>query len=282
MAALHYAKFVAWFADRHVFLLAVVLYGVSTVYSVFLWRKGFRRDNHVIYFLLLAAALLQTIAMASRGFSLQRCPVNNLFEATLFIEWTIVAAYLVFGALPKLRFLGAFASPVLFGMGVFALMPALDPPHGPKPEFSNGWTSLHAALIFLSFGAFGLASVAALMFLSQEHDLKFHKLRAILSALPPIQRLDKVASGLVSAGFVLLTAGLALLPLVMRDRKEPGPGIDPIIYWSLCVWMFYLVLLVLRVRGHSGKRFAWAAILSFAVILLTFWGVLLLSPLHHS
>ena len=118
----------AWFTDRHFFLLAVAIYGLSMVYSVFLWRKGFRKDDHVNYFLLLAAFALHTTAMFKRGFSLNQCPVNNLYEATTFIAWTIVAAYLVIGLLPRLRFLGAFASPVLFAIGVFALMPALDPP----------------------------------------------------------------------------------------------------------------------------------------------------------
>ena len=61
-------------------------------------------------------------------------------------------------------------------------MPALDPPHGVHPEFIGGWPSLHGSLILLAYGAFGLASVAALMYLTQEHDLKFHKLRAIFSS----------------------------------------------------------------------------------------------------
>jgi ABC-type transport system involved in cytochrome c biogenesis permease subunit len=276
---------VSWFADahadRHYFLLAVVLYGVSMIYSVFLWRRGFRRDNHVNYFLLLAAFCLHTTSMVRRGFSLQHCPVNNLYEATLFIAWTIVATYLVLGALPRLRFLGAFASPVLFVMGVFALMPALDPPHGPKPEFGNAWGSLHAALIFLAFGAFGLGSAASLMFLTQEHDLKFHKLRAILSLLPPIQRLEKIAGGLVTAGFLLLTAGLAVFPLL---KEKPGgtTGFDPMILWSVLVWLIYLVLLAMRWRGQGGRPFAWATLGSFAFVLLTFWGILLLSPSHNS
>src|SRR5437870_3378849 len=130
------------------------------MYSVFLWRKGFRQDNRLNYFLLLLACGLHTTAMVLRGFDLKHCPVNNLYEATTFISWTIVGTYLVFGAWSRLRFLGAFASPVLFAMGVFALMPALDPPHGPKPEFSNVGASLHAALILLAYGAFGLGAVA--------------------------------------------------------------------------------------------------------------------------
>ena len=272
----------AWFTDRHSFLLAVIVYGISMIYSVFLWRRGFREDNRINYFLLLLACGFHTAAMFKRGFSLQRCPVNNLYEATLFIAWTIVAAYLVLGIWPRLRFLGAFASPILFVMGVFALMPQLDPPHGPQPEFVNGWSSLHAALIFLSFGAFGLGSIASLMYLTQEHNLKFNKLRAILSLFPPIQRLEKVASGLVAAGFVLLTAGLSLYPVLLRQKPEAHATVDPIIIWSLFIWLVYLILLIMRWSGKGGRRFAWGALGSFAFILLTFWGFMLLSPLHNS
>lgn len=273
----------AWFTnqhfDRHLFLVAVAFYGLSMIYSVFLWRKGFRQDNRINYFLLLAAFGFHTAAMFKRGFSLERCPVNNLYEATLFISWTIVTAYLTLGAWSRLRFLGAFASPLLFIMGVFALMPDLDKvPHG----FVNGWSSLHAALIFLSFGAFGLGSVAALMYLTQEHDLKFHKLRAILSRLPPIQRLEKVVSGLVFAGLALLTAGLSLYPMLMRQKHGVYFRSDPIILWSLFIWLLYVILLVMRWRGQGGRRFAWGALGSFAFILLTFWGFMLLSTLHNS
>ena len=150
----------AWFTDRHCFLLAVAIYGASAVYSVFLWRKGFRKDDHVNYFLLLAAFALHTVAMVKRGFSMAHCPVNNLYEATTFVAWTIVAACLVIGLLPRLRFLGAFASPVLFAIGVFALMPELDRhPKGLGPEFSGALVSLHAATILLAYGAFGLGAV---------------------------------------------------------------------------------------------------------------------------
>jgi HemX protein len=271
----------AWFTDRHCFLLAVMVYGLSTVYSVFLWRMGFRKDDHVNYFLLLAAFALHTAAMIKRGFSLNQCPVNNLFEATTFIVWAIVAAYLVIGLLPRLRFLGAFASPVLFAIGVFALMPALDPPHGPKPEFSGALTSLHAATIMLAYGAFGLGAVAAGMFLTQQHDLKFHKLRAVLSLMPPIQRLETIASRLVIAGLALFTIGLA------AGRHLPRPqGVsywqDPKVVWSIFMWVVYLTLLVLRrMRVPSSRGFALGVICAFVFLLLTFWGTNLLSPLHH-
>jgi len=77
----------AWFTDRHCFMLAVTFYGLATIYSVFLWRKGFRRDEWVNYFLLAAGVALHTLAMTKRGLTLHSCPVNNLYEATTFLLW---------------------------------------------------------------------------------------------------------------------------------------------------------------------------------------------------
>lgn len=269
-----------WFTDRHCFLLAVIVYGVSTVHAVFLWRKGFRRDDHVSYALLAGAFVFHTLAMLKRGMTLQSCPVNNLYEATTFIVWSIVLAFLVVGVWRRLRFLGAFASPVLFAVGVFALMPALDPPHGPKPEFNLALQSLHAGLIMLAYGALGLGAVAAVMYLTQEHNLKFNKLRAVLSVLPPIQRLERVTRWLVLVGLVLLGVGLHL------GGRLPRPeGVrfiqDPKVVWSILLWLACLALLVLRWRGLSPRRFAWGVSGMFLFVLLTFWGTNLLSPLHN-
>ncbi len=272
-----------WFTDRHVFLLAVIVYGLSMTYSVFLWRNGFRRDNHVNYLLLLVAFAVHTTAMLQRGLWLGHCPVTNLYEATSFAMWTIVALYLVVGLWARLRFLGAFVSPGLFAIGVFALMPSLDPPHNARPELPAAWTSLHAALLSLSYGAFGLSSVAALMYLTQERNLKFHKLQAIFSLMPPIQRLEAAVGRLLLAGFVLLTIGLALgvAGLVHLEDPHAYRG-DPKVIWSMVVWVMYLGLIVMRWPfAQGGRRFALSAIGSFVFVLLTFWGTNVLSPLHH-
>jgi ABC-type transport system involved in cytochrome c biogenesis permease subunit len=253
------------------------------IYSVFLWRKGFRQDDHVNYFVLLFGFGLHTAAMILRGFRLNHCPVTNLYEATLFAMWTIVAVYLVVGLWPRLRFLGAFASPILFGVGVFALMPNLDSPHTTRPGLPPAWTSVHAALMALAYGAFGLSCVAAMMYLTQEHNLKLHKLQAIFSLLPPIQRLEAVVGRLLLSGFILLTLGLAIGAYDLSHLTDPQAyrG-DPKIVWSALVWLIYLGLIVMRWRfAQGGRRFALGAIGSFVFVLLTFWGTNVLSPLHN-
>jgi ABC-type transport system involved in cytochrome c biogenesis permease subunit len=260
-----------------------MLYGASMLYSVFLWRKGFRRDDHVNYGLLLLAFGFHTSAMFLRGFRLDHCPVTNLYEATTFASWTIVAAYLAVGLWPRLRFLGAFASPVLFGMGVFALMPSLDSHSAVNPHLPQTWTSVHAALLSLAYGAFGLSSVAALMYLTQERNLKFHKVQAILSLLPPIQRLEAVVGRLLVAGFVLLTIGLGVgaYALAHLDNPQVYRG-SPKIVWSAIVWFIYFGLILMRWKyAQGGRRFALGAIGSFAFVLLTFWGTNALDALHN-
>jgi HemX protein len=265
-------------------MLAVIVYGFSTLYSVFLWRKGFRRHEFATYILLALGFVLNSIAMGMRGYRLDHCPVSNLYEATMFVMWTIVVLCFAGGAWSRLRFLGAFASPVLFGLGVFALMPGLDTPKQETLfEVPTALTSIHAALLALAYGAFGLSSIAAVMFLTQENNLKFHKIQAVLSLMPPIQRLETATGGLLSTGFVLLSLGLAIGAFGLSRVHDPQlyRG-DPKIVWSLLVWIIYAALIVMRWQfSQTGRRFAFGAIASFAFVLLTFWGTNLLSPLHN-
>jgi ABC-type transport system involved in cytochrome c biogenesis permease subunit len=262
--------------------LAVTFYGLSTLYSVFLWRKGFQRDNRVNYVLLLVGFCFNVLAMLARGLSFSRCPVNSLYEAVVFITWAILTVYLVLGLWSRLRFLGAFASPVLFAMGVFGLMPALDNATTIKPEFAGPWSSLHAALILLGYGAFGLSSIAGLMYLSQEHNLKFHKLRAVLSLLPPIERLERTIGRLLVTGFVLFTAGLVVGAIWVKKPEGVRFYQDAKVIWSALLWCAYTGLLVMRWHfRQGGRRFAWGAVGTFAFVMLTFWGTNLLSVIHR-
>ena len=219
--------------------------------------------------------------MLMRGFRLDRCPINNLYEATTFVAWTMTAAYLGVGLWPRLRFLGAFASPLLFAIGVFALLTPRDVGAPGKPEFSGGWLTLHVALFALAYGAFGLSSVAALMYVTQERDLKRHKMRALFSLMPPIQRLELVTRTLLISGFVLLTTALIISGAFMHQQGRSFTA-DFKILWSLFVWVVYSVLLVMRWKfWRGGRLFAWGSIAAFAFVLLTFWGSSLMSPLHR-
>ncbi|MDA7915785.1 cytochrome c biogenesis protein [Verrucomicrobia bacterium] len=268
-------------SDKILFLIAVLLYGVSLVYSVFLWRKGFRKDNHINYFIILVGMLFHTASLMQRGFSLNRCPVHNLYEAVSFVDWTIAASFLIIGLLPRLRFIGVFASPILFCTGVFSLVLGINEKPGSELDFSMPLVSPHAALVMLAYGAYGLSAIAGGMFLTQEHDLKFHKARAILSLLPPIQKLEHLIARLMLAGQILLTAGMSLTPFLMLEKYQKFFVPDLKSIWALFVWMMYTALYLAHWKFDlGGRRLAWGTVLGFTFVMLTFWGVNLLSGIH--
>jgi ABC-type transport system involved in cytochrome c biogenesis permease subunit len=73
---------VSGFTDRNCFVVAVMIYGVSAAYSIFLLRRDLRHHNWINYLLLLTAFGFHTASMIMRGYSLDRCPIHNLYEAT--------------------------------------------------------------------------------------------------------------------------------------------------------------------------------------------------------
>jgi HemX protein len=135
----------------------------------------------------------------------------------------------------------------------------------------------------LAYGAFGLSAIAAAMYLMQERNLKHHKLRAVFSLMPPIQRLEAASGRLLLGGFALLTLGLAIGVVGLRHLNNPALyRMDPKVLWSLVVWVIYCVLVVMRWRfAQGGRRLALGSIGAFAFVLLTFWGSNLLSNLHN-
>jgi ABC-type transport system involved in cytochrome c biogenesis permease subunit len=268
-------------SDRQWFLGAVILYGVASLFGLLVWRHGFRRDNRALYGLMWAGFVLHTLALVARGVSLARCPIRNLYEATTFLLWTIAAAYLVVGMLRRVRFLGVFVAPLMLAVGIFALMPALDSPEAGS-RMVPGWRSLHATFILLAYGAFGLGALTGGMYLMESDHLKNHKARALASLLPPITRVEAVTAGSLLAGVGLLTAGLVTGVFYLKSARGSYLSADPFVLYSALTWVLYAALVVARWRfDQRGRRLALGAVAGFAFVLLTFWGIYLLSGLHR-
>ena len=253
------------------------------IFSLLLWRRGFQKHDWIVYGVITLGVVLHTIAVLKRGYDQGRCPVGNLFEVTSFILWVTALGYSVLGLWPRLRFLGAFASPFLFGLALFSVFLLFL--KGDELAVKNqpeGWVSLHVTLIALAYGSLGLSFGGSLMYLSQERDLKFHKLRALVSRMPPIEHLEKVMVRLLLTGLVLLTFGLLSGLVGLKPPDGQSFWSDPKVIWSVLVWMAYAGLLLwYRRTQHAGHRLALGNCAGFCFILLTFWGANLLSSIHN-
>ena len=271
-----------FFADRTWYALAVAFYGLATVHGVLLWRRGMQRGEWLNYLTLAIGFGAHTAALMGRGFSLKQCPVTNLFEALMFVTWAICGAYLIMGGTwSKIRFVSVFLAPGLLAAGFFGLQPRLDEP-GPNFDLEHTAVSLHVSMVLLAYAAFGLASLAGILYLIRERPGASETAQKLSVELPAGDRLERVLLRSLGGGLILLTAGLVMSFGLMRERYGVLVRPDPKIAWSILVWVVYLGLMVSRLRFHqAGHRLAWGALGGFLFVVLTFWGTNLLSPIHH-
>lgn len=218
-------------------------------YSLVAIRRGLFRPGRVNLLTLGAGFVFQSVYLYMRGQQLHACPLYSLFDVLVFLSWSIVLIYLVIGPAYRLSLLGAFTAPLVVLLQVAAFLSG--PPEMVEVARSgppNAWIELHGALSVMSYGAFGLAAVAALMFLVQERQLKRHQVSNLFYNLPPIQHLAMANGRLVLFGFLMLTCAFAagfLSRLPVENLK----------FWAAFgIWALYGVLLFVRARHDFSPR----------------------------
>lgn len=263
--------------DRLWLFLATLGYLASAGWG--LYALGSRRPiaNRWTFLLIALAFTFHTIFLRERGEAIQHCPITNLFETLAFFSWSLVLTYLVVGPTYRMSILGAFTAPIVFLINFFALAAAssIDLPSA-IPHL--GWQlELHATLALLGLGVLGVAALAGLAYLIQEHQLKRHMLTSWFYTLPNVGRLEFVQQRILVWGFAIFSAGAALGFFIPHQTSEDWVKIG----WSAVVWGLYAVLVAVLWLGRlSHKKTAWFSVAGYVFILLTFWGINSLSEAH--
>jgi ABC-type uncharacterized transport system permease subunit len=123
--------------------------------------------------------------------------------------WFVLAVYLIesrFVPLPGVR-------RVLTLLGVFVVVVAWSFPGELRPQVSVRWMPLHWALGLASYGLFGAAVLHAVMLNRAERLMRAGTITAPIEHAPksmPLLQLERMTFRFVGAGFVVLTAALAL------------------------------------------------------------------------
>lgn len=217
---------------------------------------------------ILVGFLLQTGFLYLRGEQVGRCPLTSLFEVLVFLSWAMVLFYLLIGPTYRLSLLGAFTSPLVFVFQLIALVALPDSPVRIATP-PNPWMELHAAISIVAYGAFALACVAGVMYLTQERQLKTHHIHSIFYHLPPIRDLAVANGRLILTGFALLTIGI-FAGFMIGGLQTHAMKIS----WSIGVWLLYGVIFALS-KGHrlSPRRVAWLSVGAFSAVLITLSGI---------
>ena len=161
------------------------------------------RPGRFSFIAIFLGVVSQSWFLILRGKDLHACPTTTLPGMLIFLSWVIGWFYLLIGSTYRVSLMGVFTAPlilILQSIGCLLLVPIVSIRHTLNP-----WIEAHAALSLVAFGALGLASVSALMFLFQEAQLKSQAPAPIFHFLPPMQLLEITTARLLWLGLGLLT-----------------------------------------------------------------------------
>ncbi len=165
------------------------------------------------------------------------------------------------------------------GQGIALVMLIIRVEAGPYfvPRFGQSFAVHLAASPFL------LAGVVTALFISLAWEILHGKHEAIVDHLPERDTLDNLIYKTVAISFPLLT--LMIITGAYWANRTWGSywSWDPKEDWALITWLTYAGYLHMRLtRGWRGRRAAAMAIIGFAVVLFTFFGVTYLLPGLHA
>ncbi|HVO82444.1 MAG TPA: c-type cytochrome biogenesis protein CcsB [Terriglobales bacterium] len=159
---------------------------------------------------------------------------------------------------------------------VFFLLRARDGQYGSLDADGLFPTSLAASPFILSGLVGGIfVSLLYLLLLWRRQDLE--------RMLPSAEDLDRITYKTIAIAFPLLTLMIAAGAYWANRTWGAYWSWDPKETWAAITWLVYAGYLHMRItRGWRGRRAAYFAILGFAVVMFTFFGVTYLLPGLHA
>ncbi len=259
-------------------LFLYLLGGVLTMAYLFLPRETLGRAG---VWVLGAGFVVHTITLLTRTHAAGHTPVANLHESLSFFAWAVMAAYMLFQRRYSAPILGAFVSPLVLMLIIYAL--ACPQEVAPlQPALQSMWLPIHSGVAFLANGFLSVAFCVGIMYLIQENRIKKKKIGRLHRLLPSLDVLDDISYSSLKLGFPLLTLGIITGAVWASSAWGSYWSWDPKETWSLITWLLYAALLHQRLAvGWRGRRAAIMTVVGFLAVIFTFLGVnLLLTGLH--
>ncbi len=272
-------------------ILFYIMVGAYIGSTVFYWiGMAAKKDvfTHLGTFAAIIGLIANTAAIALRWVITQRPPLTNGYEFILTFCWGIVIIYIFAEFRYKIKALGSFVMPVTFILLMFIIMkmgPSERVAGAIPPALKSQWLTFHVFTAMLAYGAFAISCGLGIMYLLKtgagSHEK--HEKETWLNRFPPENVLDELAYKMIGFAFPMLTLCIVTGAIWANYAWGTYWSWDPKETWSLITWIIYAAYLQARLMyGWKGKRAAWMAIIGFAAVLFTFFGVNYLLPGLHS
>ncbi len=172
---------------------------------------------------------------------------------------------------------GMFVTLILQAAGLAIFVARVKNGQYGAPEAEGLYSTALPANPFLLAGMVG-SIVAGLLYL-----LLLWRREGLQRMMPSANDLDRVTYKIICIAFPLLTLMIAAGAYWANQAWGSYWSWDPKETWAAITWLVYAGYLHMRItRGWKGRRAAWFAILGFAVVIFTFFGVTYLLPGLHA
>lgn len=262
-------------------LVLAVTFIASAAYLVFFFSQN-KKVRRVARVILVVSGIFQTLYIVSRYMLVGHTPITSQHEAVIFFAWSTTWAYLSFRWRYSVKNFGTLVSILILSLLLISSISSreLTPL---VPALQSWWLPVHAGVSLIAYGFLSLAFCGGIMYLLQERELKSKRFGYFFPRFPSLDALDQLISHCLTAGFVFLTLGIVTGSIWARQAWGTYWHWDPKETWSLITWFIYLVQIHQRhTVGWRGKRGAVMAILGFAAVIFTLWGVTYLLGGVHS
>ncbi len=217
---------------------------------------------------------IHTATVVARWVISGHMPVMGNYENTLLGSWAVLGLFwLSLIKWKQLKNLLLIIIPVVILMLGYGLND--DTVAGPlTPPYQSPWLIVHIIFAWFAYAPFTLSFALAVVFLikNKKPDCKVSDLK----------KLDKLSSNFIIFGFINLTIMIVSGSIWANLLWGSYWNWDPVETWSLLCWLLYGLYMHLRLTYKwKLKKAAWLAAISFAVVIISFWGTNLIGEGLH-
>jgi cytochrome c-type biogenesis protein CcsB len=256
------------------------------------WGVRFGRAAVVVTVVGAAANVLSIVA---RGLAVGRLPLANMYEFVSVICAAATITWLIVLARTGARTLGVFVMTPVVVLAVVAGTKLYVPAGPVVPALNSYWKWIHVTTVAVSSSILLVSGAASALYLLRGRIERRRsgaadpvaaptatRSRSVLSVLPSMVTLDRIAYRTAIVGFPLFT--FAVIAGAMWAEVAWGRywGWDPKETCSFITWVFFAAYLHARsTAGWRGRRAAWICVLGWASMIFNLFFInMVISGLH--
>ena len=264
--------------------ITIILYGLCVLLYFIDFLQNNRKAHKAAFWFLSIVWIMQTIFLFLYMFEVGRFPILTLFEGLYFYVWVLITFSLILNRLLRTDFFMFFTNVIGFGLMVIHIFSTLQADYmagEAQTKVLSELSMIHITVAILSYAAFALSFVFALLYLIQYDLLKQKKWGKRLVRLGDLAKLEQLS-------YILVAIGVPLLLLSLILGLEWAYIIVSDIYWydskilgSFACLLIYGIYLYLKVKNRIyGKSLAYWNIGSFLLVLVNFFFFGSISAFH--